>query len=83
MEKAKVSERARKKAGSKQTEDGYPVHSFLTLLADLGTLTLNEVVLSKGIECEIVAEPTRLQRRVYELLGIEVDKGRVPSTRTG
>ena len=83
VEKAKVSERARKKAGSKQTEDGYPVHSFPTLLADLGTLTLNEVVLSKGIECEIVAEPTRLQRRVYELLGIEADKGRVPSTRTG
>ena len=41
VEKAEVSESARAKAAAKQTPDGLPVHSFRTLLADLGTLTLS------------------------------------------
>ena len=44
-EKAEVSESAKAKAASKQTPDGMPVHSFPTLMADLGTLTLNDVSL--------------------------------------
>ena len=45
MEKAEVSESAKAKAASKLTPDGMPVHSFRTLLAGPGTLTLNDVSL--------------------------------------
>ena len=38
---ARRSPAASSKAGRKRTEDGLPVHSFRTLLADLGTLTAN------------------------------------------
>ncbi|MCY4463263.1 MAG: hypothetical protein OXC26_23110 [Albidovulum sp.] len=43
MEPAKASDSA--KADTKRTPDGLPVHSFTTLLSDLGTLTLNHVSL--------------------------------------
>ena len=43
--KAEVSGSARAKAASKQTPEGLPVHSFRTLIADLGTLTLNDASL--------------------------------------
>ncbi|MDE0694322.1 MAG: IS1634 family transposase, partial [Boseongicola sp.] len=45
VEPARVSESARAKAADKRTPDGLPVHGFTTLLADLATLTLNEVTL--------------------------------------
>ena len=38
-----VSDSAIKKQNSRTTEDGLPIHSFKTLMKDLGTLTLNEV----------------------------------------
>ncbi|MCY4562364.1 MAG: transposase [Flavobacteriaceae bacterium] len=41
--KAQVSDSAIKKQNSRTTEDSHPVHSFKTLMHDLGTLTLNEV----------------------------------------
>jgi hypothetical protein len=37
------SPRARDKAATKQTPDDLPVHSFATLLADLGTICLNTI----------------------------------------
>ena len=37
------SQRAMRKDGSKRTDDGLPVHSFRTLLADLATLAKNRV----------------------------------------
>ena len=45
VEQAQVSASTKAKAAGKQTPEGLPVHSFQTLLADLGTLTLNEVTL--------------------------------------
>ena len=47
-----------------RTPDDLPVHSFRTLLADLGTLTRNRVLLGDGDEraaFEVLAEPTPLQ----------------------
>ena len=41
---AKVSQAAQKKAQSKRTPDGLPVHSFRTLLEDLATIVRNQVV---------------------------------------
>ena len=40
---AKRSEKAQKKAQTKRTQEGYAVHSFATLLTDLGTIVKNRV----------------------------------------
>lgn len=45
MEPAVVSDGAKDKADCRRTQDDLPVHSFSTLLADLGTLTLNHASL--------------------------------------
>ena len=53
-----------------RTPDGLPVHSFRTLLAELGTLTRNRVVLAGGDEraaFEVLAEATPLQARALAL----------------
>jgi hypothetical protein len=69
---AKRSEGALRKARTKRAADGLPVHSFRTLLADLGTLTLNHCVqplLHAKHELTILATPTPVQQRAFELLG--------------
>lgn len=42
--KAAKSDRTKAKARTKRTADNLPVHSFQTLLADLGTIAHNEIV---------------------------------------
>jgi hypothetical protein len=66
------SPRAKAKAATKRTADGSPVHSFHTLLADLATLTLNQVrpLGPDGATVEILTTPTPLQQRAFELLGV-------------
>ena len=73
VEPARVSESARAKAADKRTPDGLPVHSLTTLLADLATLTLNEVTLqgSPDHAFPLLATPTELQRRAFGLLEID------------
>jgi transposase len=63
---------ARAKDKTKQTEDGLPVHSFRTLLADLGTLAKNSVRVQgeSGSAFYELTQPTPLQQRALELLGI-------------
>jgi len=68
--KATVSSAARRKAAAKRTDDGQPVHSFRTLLSDLATLTRNTVRFGNGIDAIILATPTPLQQRAFELLGV-------------
>ena len=65
------SPRARGKDQSKRTDDGLPVHSFRTLLADLATLAKNRVRTSgaKDAEFYMLTRPTPLQQRAFELLG--------------
>ncbi len=84
VEKAEVSESAKAKAASKQTPDGLPVHSFATLMADLGTLTLNDVSLPgrPGSAFRMAARPTALQKRAFELLEIK-PPGNVASAMAG
>jgi len=69
---AQRSPRAKAKAATKRTEDGLPVHSFQTLLADLATLTTNQVrpLGADGATLDILATPTPLQQRAFELLGV-------------
>jgi Transposase DDE domain len=56
-----------------RTGSGFPVHSFGTLLGELATLTRNRVVPTGATEdaaFEVLAEPTPLQARAFELAGI-------------
>jgi hypothetical protein len=56
-----------------RTSDDLSVHSFRTLLTDLGTLTRNRVVLAGGDEraaFDLLAEATPLQARALQLASI-------------
>ena len=58
-------------ARRKRTDDDLPVHSFRTLLADLGTLAANTMqVASGGATFTLQTKPTPLQQRCFELLGV-------------
>jgi hypothetical protein len=61
---------ARAKERLHRTPDDLPVHSFRSLLTELGTLTRNRVVLAGGDEratFEVLAEATPLQARALQL----------------
>jgi transposase len=60
---------AQQKALSQQTADGFPVHSFRTLLPDLATLTRNRVRMGEQL-FDMLATPTALQERAFELLQV-------------
>jgi len=69
---AQRSARAKRKDRTKRTEEGLPVHSFRTLLADLATVVKNRVQTTGPNPCEftILTRPTELQRRAFDLLGV-------------
>ena len=74
--KAKPSPAARRKAATKQTDpihgEPLPVHSFRTLLADLATMTRNTVRLGRDRIDIMLAVPTKVQRRAFDLLGVRL-----------
>jgi transposase len=74
VQPAPRSDAARAKDRTKQTEDGLPVHSFRTLLADLGTLGKNRVQVrgESGSEFYELTRPTALQQRAFDLLGVSL-----------
>jgi transposase len=65
------SPKALHKAQSKRTEDGFPVHSFQTLLADLATIAKNTALLNQTT-MQIITTPTLLQQRALELLKVSL-----------
>ena len=68
---AQRSPAARRKAASKRTEDDLPVHSFRSLMSELGTLTVNTMqVADGGSTFALPAQPTPVQQRCFELLGV-------------
>jgi Transposase DDE domain len=69
--KAEVSPSAKRKAKTKLTDDGLPVHSFRSLIADLATLTRNQVRFGAGNVLTMLATPTTLQQRAFDLLGLK------------
>jgi hypothetical protein len=69
--KAQPSPAAKRKAKTKRTDDGLPVHSFRTLLADLATLTRNSVRCAKSPAMALLARPTQIQQRAFDLLGVK------------
>jgi len=70
--KAQPSPAAKRKAATKRTNDGQPVHSFRTLLADLATLARNVVSFGKAGELTMFTKPTKLQQRALDLLGVKI-----------
>ena len=66
----KPSTSAARKARTKKTVDGAPVHSFQTLLADLATLVRNTIQpnLEGAPSWQQETEPTPIQRRALDLL---------------
>jgi hypothetical protein len=70
--KALRSEKADRKAQTKLTADGSPVHSFQTLLEDLATVAKNTLHPKDGSAkpFEIITTPTHLQQRALDLLGV-------------
>jgi hypothetical protein len=70
--KAERSASAITKQTTGRTEDGLPVHSFRTLLADLATLTRNTLVTALDPQHTLTrtARPTPLQQKAQDLLGL-------------
>jgi hypothetical protein len=69
------SAKAERKARTKRTANGEPVHSFQTLLNDLATIAKNRVLTSaprggQGVDFDLLTTPTAHQRRAFELLGV-------------
>ena len=70
---AQRSAKALRKAKTKRTEQGAPVHSFDTLIKDLATVVKNRVrpLSTEGtVEFNVVTTPTPLQNRAFDLLGV-------------
>ena len=71
--KAEPSESAKRKKAARVTSDGFPVHSFRTLLLALGTRCKNRCRLKAGGPETTFARLTEvdtLQRRAFELMGL-------------
>ena len=69
---AEVSPAAHAKARTRKTDDGAPVHSFRTLLADLATLTRNTVRFGDKLPITVLSRPTPPQQRAFDHLGIAI-----------
>jgi transposase len=69
---AQRSAAAQRKAFTKQTADGLPVHSFQTLLGDLATIVKNRIQpADKSIPTfDMLTQPTAIQQRAFDLLGV-------------
>jgi hypothetical protein len=70
------SSSAKKKDAKKKNAVGEPVRAFRELLEHLGTLTRDtlRVAGTGGVTFDLVATPTPIQRRVFELLGASVPR---------
>ncbi len=72
--KAHRGQEAEEKASTQKTAEGAVCHSFHTLLAHLATLTRTTISLpAQGdVTFDRLTEPTPLQRRAFELLGVSI-----------
>lgn len=66
---------AKKKAVTKKTDDGFPVHSFQSLLSDLATIckcTARFLAIGDQLDSHFVTytKPTPLQSKTFHLLGL-------------
>ncbi len=71
--KAQPSEAAQRKKRSGETAEGFPVHSFSTLLNEMATLSRIRCRFTEGVPETAFTqftEPDRFHRKVFELLGV-------------
>jgi transposase len=70
---AQRSKAAVKKQTTGLTEDGLPVHSFRSLLADLATLARNTITtaISPLYPLTVLTRPTPIQQKAFDLLGVK------------
>jgi hypothetical protein len=67
------SSSAKRKDQSKRTQDGYPAHSFQTLLEDLACIVKNRVrIHGTARDVEFTTRPSPLQARAFDLLGVNL-----------
>ena len=72
---AQKSDKALAKAQQKRSEEDLPVHSFQTLLADLAIVVKNKIqstIAGANLTFDKITEPTRVQQRAIDLLGIHL-----------
>ena len=74
--KAQRSPAARRKETTGLTEDGLPVHSFQSLLADLATYSRIQAATAnnENYVFTLYSRPTPTQARAFELLGVKPDR---------
>jgi transposase len=70
---AQRSKAARRKAATKRTADGLPVHSFQSLLAELATFTRNTMAMTAAPHDTFLLYPqqTPTQLRAFQLLAVQ------------
>ena len=68
---AQRSPQAEQKARTKRTAQGTPVHSFHTLLQDLGTIALNTITMGES-SFTMTTSPTPLQQQAFVLLNLSL-----------
>jgi transposase len=73
VSKTEPSDSVKAKKATKRSKDGHPIMSFAQLMAHLGTLTRNTMLtpLCKRHRFTLHARPTALQKKAFELLGVE------------
>lgn len=71
---AQRSPAAQRKAHTKRTEEGLPVHSFQTLLADLATISKDRIQprLPGAEAFDKITRPTPVQQRALDLLEVKL-----------
>jgi hypothetical protein len=74
--KAERSEAARRKQTTGLTEDGLPVHSLQSLLADLATYARIQATtaINENYVFTLHSRPTTVQQRAFELLAVDPDR---------
>lgn len=72
VEPARRSPQAQAKARRKRTQDGQPVHSFRSLIADLATIAANRIRPQDTAvpPFDMITTPTPIQDRAFKLLGV-------------
>jgi hypothetical protein len=71
---AQRSKTAVKKQTTGLTEDGLPVHSFHSLLADLATLARNTITteIAPLHPLTVLTRPTPIQQKAFDLPGVRL-----------
>jgi hypothetical protein len=72
VRRAEPSNAAKRKITRRQSGEGTPIMAWHDLIANLGTLTINEVRLPivERQTFHMLARPTALQEQIYALLGL-------------